>query len=142
MAVAPEEFATRSGIPLYLVEFREKQNVMLLEAILDLQELGERVRFTQKEAARLAKCGLQTVKDAMRDGTLKTGTSRWITRPQLAEWLGYDPIDFRREEVRKLQRQSTELARMIEELYPEPDSDHAKPMLNPSIPVSNSESAA
>lgn len=107
------------SVPDYLADLKEELTVIALKARADIIELGQQSRYTHKEAAHLAECGVTTIKEAIAAGKLKVGGSGWITRPQLAEWLGYDPIDYKTDRVIELQRRSTELTRMIEALFEE-----------------------
>ena len=124
-----------SNLPNSLIDLREQLTVWLLVARADLNDLGRQSKFTQAEAARLAGCGAQTVRDAISTGKLKTGTSGWITPPQLAEWLGYDPIQHRIEKIIELEKK---LALIEIEL----SRKTIKIRQTPSNPVSNNEPAA
>lgn len=121
-----------------VTNLKEQIWVLLLKTQADIDQYAERTKFTQDEAAYLAGCGVQTIKDAISKGRLKVGSAGWITRPNLTAWLGHDPINHRIDQLIEYQRQSIEFARKVESLFGQTISDH----LNPSIPVSDIEPAA
>ena len=104
MSTSEGNSTSRPDLSDSLIDLREQLTVWLLAARADLRDLGRQSKYTRAEAARLAECGAQTVRDAISAGKLKTGSSGWITHPQLIEWLGYDPIQHRIEKIIEIER--------------------------------------
>ena len=127
-----------SNLPNSLIDLREQLTVWLLVARADLNDLGRQSKYTRAEAARLAECSAQTIRDAISAGKLETGSSGWIARPHLTEWLGYDPIQHRIEEIVRLERS---LALIDSELSTK-TSENIQNLSNLSDSVSNNEPAA
>jgi hypothetical protein len=117
MASSVDDETTNLGSPKNLIDFKNDLTSLLLTAWVEIAEFGHRSRYTQKEAARLAECGVQTVKDAIKDGRLKVGTSGWITRDNLTEWIGTDPIIYRSKLITALQKQVNEITAILDSLF-------------------------
>lgn len=138
MATSDYDAATRSGVPESVYDLRQTLNGLMLQARGDLLVYEKKIKFTYNEAAYLAGCGVSTIRDAVADKRIIVGTSGWITRDALTGFLGYDPIAKRRDELIKLARQSIDLAREVEALFDETNTNQQ----NSPDPVSKIEPAA
>lgn len=80
------------GFIAQMADLRESLHVALLKAQTISLQFADRNYFTREEAAFICNRGVSTIKDAIASGKLKTGSSKWIARTSLEEWLGADPI--------------------------------------------------
>ena len=71
----------------------------------------------------LADCAVSTIKLRIKDGSIKTGTSKWITREALKEFIGKDPIDKLIDEVLHFEEQYKKFTRLIESFLSRPIQD-------------------
>ena len=124
---SPDPIDPVSGIPYSLIHLKERFFVQLLKYKGDIDEYGERHKFTRAEVAYLAECSPTAVKEAIKEGRLVAGTSGWIMREALKDWLGKDPINQRISAMMDLQREAILLDRMISQLFPQNDQKRPIP---------------
>jgi hypothetical protein len=84
--------AAEGDIAHQLADLREELHVAGLKAKAITAEYGRKIKFTIREAAFLCECSEGTIKNAIATGELKRGSSGYITRENLEQWYGCDPV--------------------------------------------------
>jgi hypothetical protein len=79
-------------VELSLGRLHEEIHVAMLKLSQRLMMLTSQTNFTQDEAALVARRSKAKVKQAIKGGKLVAQESRWIARPDLLRWMGYDAI--------------------------------------------------
>ena len=107
----------KSKAPNSLIQLKQDLTAWLLMERAEIREMGKQDIFNKQQIVKLTGRGLTTIKLAIKKGLLKSLPSGWVTKPQLIEYLGYDPIQAKIDKVvfyeKEIRRLTSEIERII-----------------------------